>query len=145
MQDLFCASVLRVTSWGSLQASSRRSQRLSANTAPFNPHRSTQMFPQMIMDQPDSHTHAYMYWDLTKAARSIHITQKIMFLQSCNALSCEGGGDAFLYLMCSITSLFYFNLSLYVFRRGEAVLSVPGQELHAPNVCLHQCVSACFL
>lgn len=55
------------------------------------------------------------------------------------------GGDAFLYLMCSITSLFYFNLSLYVFRRGEAVLSVPGQELHAPNVCLHQCVSACFL
>lgn len=53
------------------------------------------MFPQMIMDQPDSHTHAYMYWDLTKAARSIHITQKIMFLQSCNALSCVGGGGCF--------------------------------------------------
>lgn len=47
------------------------------------------MFPQMIMDQRDSHTHAYMYWDLTKAAKSIHITQKtVMFQQSCNVLSC---------------------------------------------------------
>lgn len=55
IQALFCTLVLRATSWGSLQASCLRSQRLSANPTPFSPHRSMQLFPLMIVDQIETH------------------------------------------------------------------------------------------
>lgn len=57
MWALFCASVLRATSWGSLQASCLRSQRLSANPAPFYTQWSTQLFPLVITDQTHTCTH----------------------------------------------------------------------------------------
>lgn len=54
MQALFCASVLRATSWGSLQASCLRSQRLSANSAPL---RATQVHAAVSSDDSGSERH----------------------------------------------------------------------------------------
>ena len=54
MQALFCASVLRATSWGSLQASCLRSQRLSADSAPL---RATQVHAAVSSDDSGSERH----------------------------------------------------------------------------------------
>lgn len=69
MQTWVFVPDLRATSCASLQASYLRSQRLSASPGPFNPHRSTQMFPLKIMDL--DHTQAHMFWDFKEAGEHV--------------------------------------------------------------------------
>lgn len=50
----------KATSWGSFQASCQRSQRLSVNSVPFNPHRPMQLFPLNIVEHWVEHTSAHV-------------------------------------------------------------------------------------
>lgn len=98
------------------------------NPAPFNPHRSTQLFPLMITDLIESHVHTCC-GIFRKATKSSNTTGKIIkLLQSCYGLFVAGR-----MLLSDAFPNFSFLLQR-VFRR--AVVSVQGQELCTPNVCV---------
>ena len=143
MQALFCTSGLRATSSGSLQASCLRSQRLSVNSASFNPHRPMQLFPLMIMDQTETHahthththththkhthTHMHTFGILGRLQINVKATGEIlMFLQSFCFLSCME--KASLRLKRSLPFRFFISVGVCVCRWSVVMVSVLGQQ-----------------